>query len=125
MTGIEIALPNGSWRQIVSGAIEEFVVPVVRRDAPPQLVRWGGFIRQDKARAQLHARAVLIEILGWSQGSIRYGWTSAGKNEFLQGCLIRAFGEPELIVYGVTFGRKPRIVTVAGKERVFRILQFE
>lgn len=123
MTAIEVALPDGSARQVVMNSIYDHIVPVRIREADPIWIGWGGFIKHDRAVAQLQAKPVLIEILGWSMGSMRYGWKVAQPHEFLQGCLVRAFNPQELIVYGVRMGRRPRIVSDPTKIRKSNILQ--
>lgn len=90
--------------------------PVLTRLDGWAWVRWGGWVRQDRARVQLHARPVLILITHWVINAKSYDWKKAGAGEFLQGCLVREWNKSAL-VYGVSMGSKPRLVTASGRAR--------
>jgi hypothetical protein len=115
MATVEVQKLDGERRWLHKRAEPGETAPVRLRNSESLWIQWGGMIRHDGARAQVHACAVLIPITAWSLNVARFGWTGAGKTQYLQGCLVRTVKTRELVVFGITMGNKPRIVDAAVK----------
>jgi hypothetical protein len=118
MVSVEVITPQLQTVKLIHRPTKiDECAPVRTRTNQIEWVPWGGFIRQDRARAQLQAKPVLIEVVGWTiRGD--WGWERTDADEHLQGCLVRTFDPAGLLVYGVVMGNKPRLVRTPGRRRI-------